>query len=95
MTPIGINNGNFRNGDYLEWAAQDLSSVPTWDQLMEEKKVKEAYGEGWEEDADNIHALIAAAEAGDFDPRTEWERDWDDYCAEVQATRESDAPRGW
>ena len=65
MTPIGIYNGNFRNGDYLEWAAQDLSSVPTWDQLMEEKKVKEAYGEGWEEDADNIHALIAAAEAGD------------------------------
>ena len=65
MTPIGINNGNFRNGDYLEWATQDLSSVPTWDQLMEEKKIKEAYGEGWEEDADNIHVLIAAAEAGD------------------------------
>ena len=65
MTPIGINNGNFRNGDYLEWATQDLSSVPTWDQLMEEKKITEAYGEGWEEDADNIHALIAASEAGD------------------------------
>ena len=29
------------------------------------------------------------------DPRTEWERDWDDHCAEVQATRESDMPRGW
>ena len=72
MTPIGINNGNFRNGDYLEWAAQDLSGVPTWEQLMEEKRVKETYGEGWEEDADNIHALIAAAEAGDEGFEDDW-----------------------
>lgn len=62
MTPIGINNGNFRNGDYLEWAAQDLSSVPTWDQLMEEKKIKEAYGEGWEEDADAVRQLLEDVE---------------------------------
>lgn len=67
MTPIGINNGNFRNGDYREWATQDLSGVPTWAQLMEAKKIAETYGEGWEQDADDIHVLIAAAEAGDCD----------------------------
>lgn len=74
MTPIGINNGNFRAGDYLDWAKQDLSNVPTWEQLIEAKKIAETYGEGWEQDADNIHALIAAAEAGD----AEFEDDWCD-----------------
>lgn len=29
------------------------------------------------------------------DPRTEWERDWDEHCAETLATREGDTPRGW
>lgn len=95
MTPIGINNGNFRNGDYLEWATQDLSSVPTWDQLMEEKKVKEAYGEGWEEDADAVRQLLEDVEqphpverayqlekAMDEDPRTEAEKAADAFTEE-------------
>lgn len=61
-----------------------------------------------EEDAGEIHAHlltvdrnpVETAYALEFltdseDPRTERERDWDDHCAEVQATRESDMPRGW
>lgn len=101
MTPVGINNGNFRNGDYQEWAAQDLSGVPTWDELMEMKKVKETYGENWEQDADalracvdsvNLHPVEAAyqLEQAMDDPRTEWERDWDEHCAETLATRKED-----
>lgn len=101
MTPIGINNGNFRNGDYREWASQDLSGVPTWDQLMELKKLETAYGADWEHDADALRQLLESGEdahpaevayelekAMDADdPRTEWERNWDDYCAEVEETK--------
>lgn len=39
------------------------------------------------------HPVNEAADvAYEDDPRTEWERDWDDYCADVTATRESDRP---
>lgn len=62
MTPIGINNGNFRNGDYREWASQDLSGVPTWDQLMELKKLETAYGADWEHDADALRQLLESEE---------------------------------
>ena len=42
-----------------------------------------------------VEAAYKLEKAMDEDPRTEWEQDWDDHCAEVQATRESDMPRGW
>ena len=86
-------NGYTESDEHVEWRMNRRRL----------KNIEVIYGAGWESDADNIHALIAAAEAGDEeydnglydDPRTEWERDWDDHCAEVQATRESDMPRGW
>jgi hypothetical protein len=55
-----------------------------------------------EEDGRKIYALLSAAEAGDVlsdswaeeiaDPRTDEQRDLDEWQAEVTATRESDYP---
>jgi hypothetical protein len=58
------------------------------------------YGEGWEQIADAIHPLIAAAEAGDvftdswaderIDPRSESVRAHDEFSAEVEDTRRAE-----
>lgn len=66
MTGTGINNPNWRNREYEEWMANDLSGVPTWDELMAAKAAKELYGEGWEETADKLHAAVELADAQEF-----------------------------
>ena len=38
---VGVANGNFRAGDYLTWATQDLSNVPTWKQSIRIRELKE------------------------------------------------------
>jgi len=68
MSAIGINNGNFRLGEYKAWATNDLSNVPTFTQYCDVKKAvresfetQEAY-EAWEKDAPKYDAFFAYAE---------------------------------
>ena len=69
MSAIGINNGNFRTGDYKAWATNDLSNVPTFTQYCDVKRAvresfdtQEAY-EAWEKDAPKYDAFFTYAEA--------------------------------
>ena len=68
MSAIGINNGNFRTGDYKVWATNDLSNVPTFTQYCDVKKAvresfetQEAY-EAWEKEAPKYDDFFAYAE---------------------------------